>query len=138
MMWGALLAGKGSVAVGQDERALIEQSRRGDIGAFDVLVRRYEKQVYNTAYRLAGSYDDASDIAQEAFVRAWKNMGSFRGDASFSTWLYRIVTNVFLDERKKVRSRPQRSLEDVLALDESQVTRQFEDTGPSLQDHAEG
>jgi RNA polymerase sigma-70 factor (ECF subfamily) len=121
-----------------DERELIERSRRGELRAFDLLVRRYEKQVYNTAYRLAGSYDGASDIAQEAFVRAWSNLRSFRGDASFSTWLYRIVTNVFLDERKKQRARPHQSLDEALALDENLVTRQFEDGAPSPQEAAEG
>jgi RNA polymerase sigma-70 factor (ECF subfamily) len=125
------------VAASDEERRLIEQSRQGDQGAFDTLVRRYEKQLYNTAYRLTGSYDDASDLAQEAFVRAWNNLRSFRGDASFSTWLYRIVTNVFLDERKRRRARPQRSLEEVLGSDENPLTRQFEDTAPSPQDRVE-
>lgn len=136
----AATGGRGSktkVAASQGERELIARSRRGDVGAFDVLVRRYEKQVYNTAYRLSGSYDDASDMAQEAFVRAWNNLKSFRGDASFSTWLYRIVTNVFLDERKKRNARPQRPLDEVLALEESTVTRQFENAGPSPQDQVE-
>lgn len=125
------------MAASDEERRLIEQSRQGDQGAFDTLVRRYEKQLYNTAYRLTGSYDDASDLAQEAFLRAWNNLRSFRGDASFSTWLYRIVTNVFLDERKRRRARPQRSLEEALGSDENTVTRQFEDTGPSPQDRVE-
>jgi len=125
------------VAASDEERRLIEQSRQGDQGAFDALVRRYEKQLYNTAYRLTGSYDDASDLAQEAFVRAWNNLRSFRGDASFSTWLYRIVTNVFLDERKRRRARPQRSLEEALGSDENTVTRQFEDAGPTPQDRVE-
>jgi len=123
---------------GEDERKLIERSRRGDLAAFDELVRRYERSVYNTAYRLSGSYDDASDIAQEAFVRAWNNLKSFRGDSAFSTWLYRIVTNVFLDERKRRRARPHRSLEEELDLDESSVTRQFEDPSPGPQERAEG
>ena len=125
------------MAASDEERRLIEQSRQGDQGAFDALVRRYEKQLYNTAYRLTGSYDDASDLAQEAFVRAWNNLRSFRGDASFSTWLYRIVTNVFLDERKRRRARPQRSLEEALGSDENTVTRQFEDAGPTPQDRVE-
>jgi RNA polymerase sigma-70 factor (ECF subfamily) len=124
--------------VGQeDEWELVQRSRRGDVAAFDTLVRRYEKQVYSLAYRLVGSYDDASDIAQVAFVRAWNKLHGFRGDASFPTWLFRIVTNAFLDTRKRARPRPQCSLEEVLALEESDVTRQFEDAGPSLQDRAE-
>jgi len=121
-----------------EERSLIERSKRGDITAFDQLVRTYEKSVYNTAYRLSGSYDDASDIAQEAFVRAWNNLKSFRGDSAFSTWLYRIVTNVFLDDRKRKRARPQRSLDEVIALDESNVARQFEDSTPGPDEIAEG
>ena len=121
-----------------DERALIERSKRGDIVAFDMLVRAYEKSVYNTAYRLSASYDDASDIAQEAFFRAWNNLKSFRGDSAFSTWLYRIVTNVFLDDRKRKRARPQRSLDEAIALDESNVARQFEDDAPGPEEIAEG
>jgi RNA polymerase sigma-70 factor (ECF subfamily) len=121
-----------------DERKLIERSREGDIAAFDQLVRKYERSVFNTAYRLSGSYDDASDIAQEAFVRAWNNLKSFRGDAAFSTWLYRIVTNIFLDERKRKKNRQHRSLEEERDLDESSVTRQYEDPSPGPQDIAEG
>jgi len=121
-----------------DERKLIERSREGDIAAFDQLVRKYERSVFNTAYRLSGSYDDASDIAQEAFVRAWNNLKSFRGDAAFSTWLYRIVTNIFLDERKRKKNRQHRSLEEERDLDESSVTRQYEAPSPGPQDIAEG
>jgi RNA polymerase sigma-70 factor (ECF subfamily) len=127
-----------SVNLGGEERSLIERSRRGDVAAFDRLVHAYEKSVFNTAYRLSGSYDDASDIAQEAFVRAWNNLRSFRGDSAFSTWLYRIVTNVFLDDRKRKRARPQRSLDEAIALDESNVTRQFEDSAPGPEEVAEG
>jgi RNA polymerase sigma-70 factor (ECF subfamily) len=121
-----------------DDRSLIERSRRGDIAAFDQLVRRYERSVFNTAYRLTGSYDDASDISQEAFVRAWNNLKSFRGDSAFSTWIYRIVTNVFLDDRKRKRARPSRSLEEEMDLDESSVARQFEDPAPGPEELAEG
>ena len=121
------------------DRDLVERSRGGDVAAFDLLMRRYEKQVYNTAYRLSGSYDDASDIAQEAFLRAWNNLRSFRGDAAFSTWVFRIVTNVFLDERKRARARREhRSLDDVLApAGENTVARQFEDTAPGPQERIE-
>ncbi len=120
-----------------DERQLIDRCKRGDIAAFDVLVRRYERTVYNTAYRLTNSYDDANDIAQEAFVRAFNNLKSFRGDAQFSTWLHRIVTNVFLDDRKKKRSRPTRSLDEYLELEESSVQTQIEDPSPGPEQLAE-
>jgi RNA polymerase sigma-70 factor (ECF subfamily) len=132
-------SGAGSPEEKQAEKLLIERARKGDVGAFDLLVRRYERNVYNTAYRMSGSYDDASDIAQEAFVRAWNNLKSFRGDSAFSTWLYRIVTNVFLDDRKKKRSRREhQSLDEAFDLDESSVTRQFEDPAPGPEELAEG
>lgn len=114
-----------------EEKDIIERCRRGDIGAFNELVKRYERQVYNFAYRLTNNYDDASDIAQDAFLRVYNAIGTFRGDASFSTWLFRITTNVFLDERKRARAHPKTSLDDCIELDESSVTRQIEDTGPT-------
>jgi RNA polymerase sigma-70 factor (ECF subfamily) len=121
-----------------DEKKLIERSRRGDVAAFDQLVRTYERPIFNTAYRLCSSHDDAADMAQEAFVRAWNNLRSFRGDSAFSTWLHRIVTNVFLDDRKRKRARPQTSLDEALELEESRVARQFEDLSPGPAEIAEG
>ncbi len=118
-------------AVSAEERALIERCKRGDLGAFNDLVRKYEKQVYNFAYRLTGNYDDANDVAQDAFLRVFNAIGTFRGDSSFSTWLFRITTNVFLDERKKAKSHPQTSLDEYLELGESSVARQIEDPSPT-------
>ncbi|MGO8673062.1 MAG: sigma-70 family RNA polymerase sigma factor [Capsulimonadaceae bacterium] len=114
-----------------EEKDIIERCRRGDLGAFNDLVRRYEKQVYNYAYRLTNNYDDASDIAQDAFLRVYNAIGTFRGDASFSTWLFRITTNVFLDERKRARAHPKSSLDEYVEFEESSVTRQIEDPGPT-------
>ena len=122
----------------EDERRLIERCRTGDTAAFNILVRRYERTVFNTAYRLCNAHDDAADIAQEAFVRAWNNLKSFRGEAQFSTWIHRIVTNVFLDDRKKKRARPTRSLDEALELEENSVQRQFEDPSPGPEALAEG
>lgn len=117
--------------VSAEEKALIERCKRGDLAAFNDLVRKYEKQVYNFAYRLTGNYDDANDVAQDAFLRVFNAIGSFRGDASFSTWLFRITTNVFLDERKRAKAHPHASLDEYLELDESSVARQIEDPSPS-------
>ena len=113
------------------ERALVQRCKDGDIGAFDELVRRYEKRVFGFAYRLAGNQDDASDVTQEAFIRVFNSIHTFRGDAVFTTWIYRIVTNVYLDERKKSKSHRQTSLDDYIELDENAVTRQIEDEGPT-------
>ena len=117
--------------VSAEERALIERCKRGDLAAFNDLVRKYEKQVYNFAYRLTGNYDDANDVAQDAFLRVFNAIGTFRGDASFSTWLFRITTNVFLDERKRAKAHPHTSLDEYLELDESSVARQIEDPSPT-------
>ena len=113
------------------EQALIQRCKDGDVGAFDELVTRYEKRVFNFAFRIAGNYDDASDVAQEAFIRVFNSIHTFRGDANFLTWVYRIVTNVYLDERKKSKSHRQTSLDDLINLDENSVTRQIVDDRPT-------
>src|SRR4029078_10701787 len=117
-----------------EEARLIQQARRGDKAAISELLNRYQKHVYNLAYRLCGNYDDANDIAQEAFLRVFHSLGNFRGEANFSTWLYRIVTNVFLDERKKQRVRSHNSLEEYMELEDSTVARQIEDPSPGPED----
>jgi RNA polymerase sigma-70 factor, ECF subfamily len=123
--------------VSPEERSIIQRCKQGDIGAFNELVKRYEKQVYNFAYRLTGNYDDANDIAQDALIRVYNAIGSFRGDASFTTWLYRIITNVFLDERKRERAHPHSSLDEQVDLEESSIVRQIEDPSPQPLAHVE-
>jgi RNA polymerase sigma-70 factor (ECF subfamily) len=112
------------------EARLIQQARRGDLEATSELIDRYQKHVYNLAYRLCGNYDDANDISQEAFIRVFHSLHNFRGESNFSTWLYRIVTNVFLDERKKQRVRSHTPLEEYIELEDSTVARQIEDPAP--------
>ncbi|MCL5046056.1 MAG: sigma-70 family RNA polymerase sigma factor [Actinobacteria bacterium] len=106
---------------------LVQRSKRGDLGAFEELVARYEKKVYNLAFRLTGNHDDADDVAQEALLRAYTSLSSFRGDSSFSTWLYRIVTNAGLDEIRRRRRRATTSLDDPLSTREGEVARQVPD-----------
>ena len=121
-----------------EERRWVDASRRGDLDAFDKLVRTYERTVYNAALRLTGSPDDASDIAQDAFIRAWNNLKSFRGDAKFSTWIHRIVMNAFLDDRKKRRARPVRSLDSGSDNEENSEALQVPDPGLGPEALAEG
>jgi RNA polymerase sigma-70 factor (ECF subfamily) len=113
-----------------DEAEIIRRCKQGDLSAFNELVKRYEKLVYNFAYRLTNNYDDANDIAQEALIRVFSAIKSFRGDASFTTWIYRITTNVFLDERKRARAHPHTSLDEHVELEESSIVRQIEDPSP--------
>ncbi|MBM3457316.1 MAG: sigma-70 family RNA polymerase sigma factor, partial [Armatimonadetes bacterium] len=91
---------------------------------------RHHRTVYNLAYRLSRNPEEAEDIVQEAFIRVHNALPNFRGDANFSTWLFRIVRNVFLDERKKQRVRQHSSLEEIVELEDSQVSRQVEDPHP--------
>jgi RNA polymerase sigma-70 factor, ECF subfamily len=88
-----------------DEPELIRAAQRGDQRAFEQLVRLYDQNVLRLALNLLRSPEDANDIYQEAFLRVYKNLHSFRFDCSFHTWLYRIVTNLCLDALRKRRVR---------------------------------
>jgi RNA polymerase sigma-70 factor (ECF subfamily) len=81
------------------ERETIAACQRGDREAFDRLVERYQRDVYRLCYRYVGGHEDANDLAQEVFLRAWRSIGRFRGDSAFSTWLYRIGVNACLNHR---------------------------------------
>ena len=98
----------------EQELAVIRRVQRGDANAFEYLVAAYEKNVYNLALRMTGSPEDAEDMAQEAFLKAYSSLDSFRGDSKFSVWLYRIVSNVCLDflRRQKKRQSFSLSMED--------------------------
>jgi len=79
------------------EDEIIRRVRSGDTDAFGSLVDEYQKNVYNLALRMTGSPEDAQDMSQEAFIKAYNSLSSFRGDSKFSVWVYRIVSNVCLD-----------------------------------------
>ena len=101
-----------------DEHELLARAREGDREAFSVLARRHQHQVFTLAMRLAGDHDLAADISQEALLRAWRGIGSFRGDARFSSWIYRITVNVAwtqLSRRKRTQESPLEVVENVAA-----------------------
>lgn len=118
-------------AMRRDESAVIERCKQGDLSAFDDLVRRFQKQIYNFAYRMTRNYDDANDITSDAFIKVFNAINTYRGDANFSTWLFRIVTNLYLDERKRSKVHLNTPLDEYIDLEESSVTRQIEDSSPS-------
>lgn len=76
------------------DEGLVDECRRGDMSAFDELVRRYKDRVYNVIYRFVGNHEDALDISQEVFVRAYRGIEEFRGSAKVYTWLYSIAANL--------------------------------------------
>src|SRR5256885_15806100 len=80
-----------------DERALVEACLSNQPGAFDLIVERHRRSVYQLCYRFVGNHEDASDLAQDVFLRAFRGLRSFRGQSSLGTWLYRIGTNVCLN-----------------------------------------
>ncbi len=95
-----------------NDEVLIEQVKKGDLDAFELLCSKYETKVYTIAYRYTGNYNDASDLAQEALIRVYRSIHGFRGESSFLTWLYRVVTNVCKDELRR------RSKEKTVSIDE--------------------
>src|ERR1700745_2636464 len=97
------------VAAKMDEPELIRAAQRGDQRAFEQLVRLYDQNVLRLALNLLRSPEDARDVYQEAFLRVYRNLHAFRFDCSFHTWLYRIVTNICLDQLPKQKFRKEES-----------------------------
>jgi RNA polymerase sigma-70 factor, ECF subfamily len=114
-----------------DDELLIQRSQRGDREAFDTLVRKHEAKAYQYAYRLTRNQDEASDIVAEAFVRVYNAIHNFKSQAAFGTWLFRILTNCFLDLKKKEKNRPTTSLESSIQTSDGLLERQIEDPKPS-------
>src|SRR5712672_4610069 len=108
-------AGPGSAAIGSssralavpDDRALIERAQAGDREAFEALVHRYDRDVLRIALNILHRPEDARDVYQESFLKIYKNLHRFRFECSFYTWIYRIVTNVCLDQLRRRSSRPE-------------------------------
>ena len=85
---------------------LVKRVKNGDMDAFELLVRRYENKVYTVAYRFLGSHADASDLAQEIFLRLYQALPGFRGESSFVTWLYSVTANACRDEIRRRQRNP--------------------------------
>ncbi len=98
-------AGTVGARVSPNVDSLIRAAQRGDQDAFEQLVRAYDQSVLRLAMNLLGSPEEARDVYQEAFLKVFRNLGAFRFDCSFHTWLYRIVTNVCLDHLRKRKVR---------------------------------
>ena len=90
-----------------DDAVLIERCRAGDLAAFEPLVEKYRLRVYRLAYNVLRDPDEAWDVAQDAFIRAFQALSSFRGDSAFYTWLFRIVMNVARDRARQHAARGQ-------------------------------
>ena len=112
---------------------LARRAGRGDEDAFSELVRLHEKKVYNLALRICGNQEDAADAAQEAFLSAWRGLPNFRGEAGFSTWLYRLTSNAAIDCLRRTGRR-----RESVSLDDRGLGLDAVDGAPSPQAAAEG
>jgi RNA polymerase sigma-70 factor (ECF subfamily) len=103
------------------DQTLAKAASRGDEKAFELLVERYQDRVYRLASRLCANRSDAEEVVQETFLGAFRGLGGFRGNAAFATWLYQIVVNAALTQRRGMRRHPTASLEECFP--------RFDDTG---------
>jgi len=103
---GLSLSGTVTSLVEDDDAQLVSASKNGDQDTFSLLVQRYQRRVFNLVFRMLQNYEEASEVTQEAFLAAWQGLPSFRGEARFSTWLYRIAYNCAL-KQLDIRKRDQ-------------------------------
>lgn len=96
-----------------EERELVRRAKDGEMDAYDTLVRRYQERIYATVYHMTSNHDDANDLAQDAFIKAYQALKSFKGDSSFFTWVYRIAVNKTINFLKQRRHKGHMSLNDL-------------------------
>lgn len=96
-----------------EELALIRRAQDGDLAAYDELVRRHQERIYATIYHMTSNHEDANDLAQETFIKAFRAINSFKGDSSFFTWAYRIAVNRTINFLKQRKNRAAMSLNDL-------------------------
>jgi RNA polymerase sigma-70 factor (ECF subfamily) len=109
---------------------LVVAFQSGDIPAFDQLVRRWDRKIQGVIYRILGNHDEARDLSQEAFLKAYRALGTFKQEARFSSWLYQIAINATRDRLRRRRRRTDLSLDDV----EERGDTVLRDAGPSALD----
>ena len=119
---------------GQNEQhpdvALVERVRAGDISAYDTLVRKYERQVFRIAQHITQNREDAEDVMQDAFLKAYEKLDQFQGNSKFYTWLVRIAVNESLMRLRKRRTGKMVSIDEDLETDEGTVPRDLADWAP--------
>src|SRR6266508_4023315 len=106
-------ASKAAATDAPEDQKLVKRAQGGDLEAYDELVRRYQERIYATVYHMTANHEDANDLAQEAFIKAFRALRSFKGDSSFFTWVYRIAVNKTINFLKQRKKRTQMSLNDL-------------------------
>jgi RNA polymerase sigma factor (sigma-70 family) len=97
----------------EEESELVRRARRGDLAAYDDLVKRYQERIYATIYHMTSNHEDANDLAQDSFIKAFQALKSFKGGSTFYTWLYRIAVNKTINFLKQRKNRTHMSLNDI-------------------------
>lgn len=118
-----------------DEKKIIKRASAGDADAFEQLVLTYQTPIFNLCLRMTGNPEDAADLSQESFLKAWRSLGSFQFESSFSTWLYRLASNTCLDYLRSIKRHPKVSLTVEDSDGETQMM-DFPDTAPTPEDAA--
>jgi RNA polymerase sigma-70 factor (ECF subfamily) len=116
-----------------DETQLIRFAQAGDTEAFQELVRRHQHGVFTLALRLVNDREAAADVAQDAFIRAWRGLPNFRGEAAFGTWIHRITVNAAWTLKKRARKHVAASLDDVPQISDPTLSGDLERAGENLE-----
>jgi RNA polymerase sigma-70 factor, ECF subfamily len=113
------------------ELALVEAARSGDISAFEQLVKKYDRNVFRIAQHITQNREDAEDVVQEAFLKAYSNLGNFQGQSKFYTWLVRIAVNEALMKLRKRKTDKTVSMDEEVETEEGSMPREFADWSPN-------
>ncbi len=114
-----------------DELALVQAARTGDVSAFEQLVQRYDRKIFRLAHHITQHREDAEDVLQETFLKAYQNLPGFQGNSKFYTWLVRIAVNESLMKLRKRRSDRTVSLDEEVETEDGSMPREVPDWGPS-------
>jgi RNA polymerase sigma-70 factor, ECF subfamily len=131
---------KGKTRTRDDDLEYVSSCRKGDVDAFEALVRRHEKRMFNIAYRVIGNYDEACEIVQDTFISAYKNIKGFKGEATFATWLCAICINLSRNRLKQLKTRRYRegySLDDPIMTPDGELSADPPSREPSALDRLE-
>lgn len=123
-----------------EDSELISLCKKGDLSAFEALVNKHQKRIFNIAYRMTGDYDDACEIVQDAFVSAYRNIRNFEEKARFFTWLYAIVINLAKNRLKQLKSLSKygcSSIDDPIATDDGEIKLELASNEPSALERLE-
>src|SRR3954453_13041322 len=114
-----------------DESVLVDAARKGDIGAFEQLVKRYDRNVFRIAQHITQNREDAEDVVQDAFLKAYQNLGQFQGNSKFYTWLVQVAVNEALMKLRKRKSDKTVSMDEDVETEDGSVPREIADWTPN-------